>query len=234
MKVLAIGAHPDDVEIFCGGTIAKYAAKGHEIVMVSVTNGEIGSKELSCEEIIKIRRKEGEAAAKVIGAEYVWMGYRDQQFMITNDARLDFINLMRRVKPDVIITHYPDYVFSADHTLVGQIVSDVSLNILPPNIKTKYPYVEKAPIIYFMDSPAGIGFEPEEYVDISDNVETKRKMIKCHESQEMWVKYHCGSSLLEEAEVVSRFRGLQINVAHAEAYIRLKGFGRGIAGTLLP
>jgi LmbE family N-acetylglucosaminyl deacetylase len=85
MKILAIGAHPDDVEIFCGGTIAKYAAKGHEIVMVSVTNGEIGSKELSCEEIIKIRRKEGEAAAKVIGAEYVWMGYRDQQFMITND-----------------------------------------------------------------------------------------------------------------------------------------------------
>ena len=75
VKILAIVAHPYDIEMFCGGTLAKYTAKGHEIVMVTVTNGEIGSKELSCEEISKIRRKEGEAAAKVIGAEYVWMGY---------------------------------------------------------------------------------------------------------------------------------------------------------------
>lgn len=234
MNILAVGAHPDDVEMYCGGTLAKYAAKGHKVVMVTVTNGEIGSRDLPPEEISKIRKKEGEAAAQVIGAEYVWMGYRDQQFIITPEARLDFVDLLRKYQPDVIITHYNDYLFSADHTLTGQIVNDVSLLITAPNVKTRLPHIEKTPIMYFMDTPAGVGFEPEEYVDITDYVEIKRKMILCHKTQDSWLKYHCGGSVIDESEIVGKFRGLQSGVTYAESFIRVKAWPRGITGTLLP
>lgn len=233
MRVLAIGAHPDDCEMYCGGTLAKYAKTGNDVFMVSVTNGEIGSQTLPPEEISAIRHEEGKAAAAVIGAEYIWMGYQDQRFLIDNDVRMSFIDLFRYVKPDVVIGHYPDH-YSADHTLVGQIANDIAHLPTAPNIKSKYPCIHKAPVHYFMDSPAGMGFIPEEYVDITEYVQLKREMLLCHKTQDDWLKYHCGQSIINEAEIVGQFRGLQVNVPYAEGFIKVKAWPRSIAGTLLP
>ena len=78
MRVLAVGAHPDDLELLCGGTLAKYAQLGHHVTMAVATNGEVGSMTLTKEEIAAVRKAEAAAAAAVIGADFVWMGYPDE------------------------------------------------------------------------------------------------------------------------------------------------------------
>ena len=75
MRVLAVGAHPDDLEILCSGTLAKYAKQGHHVTMAVATNGEVGSMTLPNEEIAAVRKAEAAASAAVIGADFVWMGY---------------------------------------------------------------------------------------------------------------------------------------------------------------
>jgi len=98
MRVLAVGAHPDDLEMLCGGTLAKYTQQGHQVTMAVATNGEVGSMTLPKEEIAAVRKAEAEAAAAVIGADFVWMGYPDEFLFSREDTRLAFINLMRRAR----------------------------------------------------------------------------------------------------------------------------------------
>jgi len=235
MRVLGVGCHPDDLELFCGGTLAKYAKRGDEIFMAIATDGRIGSETLPPEEIVAVRKKEAEESAKVIGAELIWHGFQDQGFLDTMETRLALIDTIRRVNPDVILTHYfPDY-FSADHNNVGFTVNAVSMMATPPNIKTEHERIKHNPPVYFFDTAVGVGFNPEEYVDITDYLDIKREMIRKHKSQnEEWLQYHCGGTVMEHAEVLSCFRGMQAGVKHAEAFIRCKAWARSVIGTLLP
>ena len=107
MNILAVGAHPDDVEINCAGTLAKYAAQGHKVFIASATDGGVGSAVMSREEIIRVRAKEAAASAAVINAEFIGLGYEDEMFFEDREARLKFIDLVRYCKADVIITHNP-------------------------------------------------------------------------------------------------------------------------------
>ena len=103
MKVMAFGAHPDDIEISCSGTLAKYKGQGHDVAIVCVTNGEVGSPTLSKEEISVIRRKEAENSAKVIGAKFFWLNYPDEFLFNVSEVRLNFIETIRQFNPDIII-----------------------------------------------------------------------------------------------------------------------------------
>ena len=78
MRILAFSPHPDDVEILCAGTLAKYAAQGHEVAVAYVTDGGGGSPTLPCEEIAAIRKAEAEKSAAVLGARFIWMGIADE------------------------------------------------------------------------------------------------------------------------------------------------------------
>lgn len=95
MKVLAVGAHPDDLEILCVGTLAKYAQRGDSVTMAVATNGEVGSPTLCKAEIAEIRRHEAEASAAVIGAHLIWMNYPDEFLFSTEETRLTFLNMVR-------------------------------------------------------------------------------------------------------------------------------------------
>ena len=108
MNILAIGAHPDDVEISCGGTLAKYAKLGHKVFTATATNGNVGSATLPMEEIAAIRKEEARRAAAHIGAEYICLDYDDEMFFEDKNARLAFIDLVRYCKADIILTHNPD------------------------------------------------------------------------------------------------------------------------------
>src|SRR5262245_51661138 len=107
MRVLAVGAHPDDIEFLCAGTLAKYAQRGDKVTMAISTNGEVGSSTLSNDEIAKVREQEARASAAIIGAELVWLGYRDEFLYDNEETRLRYIDLVRECRPDVIITHDP-------------------------------------------------------------------------------------------------------------------------------
>ena len=138
MRVLAIGAHPDDLEMLCAGTLAKYAARGDHITMAVATNGEVGSPTLTKEEIAETRKAEAMAAADVIGAELVWMNHPDEFLFSNEHTRLHFLNVVRQSRPDVILTHAPsDY--HPDHRATGQIVWDIRVMTTVPNIKTQAP-----------------------------------------------------------------------------------------------
>ena len=109
MRVLAVGAHPDDVEILCGGTLARYAAAGHQVVVCHATTGDMGSFEHGREEISAIRLQEARAAAAILGAEHRTLGLADGEVNAADPAQKRLVvDLVRDARPDVILTHATD------------------------------------------------------------------------------------------------------------------------------
>ncbi len=224
MKIMAFEAHPDDIELSCAGTLAKYKALGHDVAIVCVTNGEVGSPTLPKEEIAAVRRKEAENSANVIGAEFFWLGYPDEFLFNNPDVRLNFIETIRRFAPDIIIATDKDNDYHPDHTTTGQIVWDTHVMTTVPNIKTKTKPCGKIADIYFMDTVAGINFLPDFYVDISDYWDQKQQMVECHKSQAEWLMDQYNASLVENAALHSRFRGYQAGCQYAEGFRKAKFF----------
>jgi LmbE family N-acetylglucosaminyl deacetylase len=217
MNVLAVGAHPDDLEILCGGTLAKYADRGDHVTMAVATNGEVGSATQPKNQIAEIRHQEAISAAKVIGADFIWMDYPDEFLFSTAETRLAFLNMVRGVNPDVILAHAPtDY--HPDHRTAGQILWDIRVMTTVPNIQTVNRPCSKIPEILYMDTIAGIDFTPEYYVDVSAVFVKKREMLACHQSQASWLENQYEMSYLEFIEYIGRYRGLQSGVRYAECF----------------
>ncbi|MDH3674677.1 MAG: PIG-L family deacetylase, partial [Anaerolineae bacterium] len=101
MRVLAVGAHPDDLEILCGGTLARYAQEGHAVIMCVATDGTAGHMEIKPPELAQIREREARAAAEVIKAEFIWLGYPDELIFNDRETRLAVIDAIRQARPDV-------------------------------------------------------------------------------------------------------------------------------------
>ena len=233
MRVLAVGAHPDDLEILCAGSLAKYALRGDHVTMAVSTNGEVGSSTLSKSEIAEIRKSEAKASADVIGAELIWMGYPDEFLFSNEQTRLDFLNMVRRARPDVILTHAPsDY--HPDHRTTGGILWDIRVMTTVPNIRTQAPPCETIPEIYYYDTIAGIDFTPQYYVDIGETFELKKKMLACHKSQSPWLEQQYNMSYLDFIEYTGRYRGLQCGARFAECFQPSPTWPKRIEAALLP
>src|SRR5512146_2572771 len=118
MRVLAIGAHPDDVEFLCGGTLCRYRDAGHQVTVGIATNGDQGHYEIAPTELAEVRHKEAEKAATLLGAELIWLGIHDEFLFDDAPTRLAFIEMVRRSKADVVFAHDPlDY--HQDHRVVA-------------------------------------------------------------------------------------------------------------------
>src|SRR3954470_7419919 len=123
MRILSIHAHPDDMEILAGGTIAILANQGHEITVVTMTPGDCGSREYDAEEIAGLRRQESAAAASLIGAKYVCAEFRDMAIFNDDGSRRRVTEVLRRARADVVITASPiDY--HCDHEATSILVRD--------------------------------------------------------------------------------------------------------------
>lgn len=233
MRILAVGAHPDDLEILCAGTLAKYRARGDTVVMCHVANGDKGHFVIPPEELTRIRHQEAKDAAAVIGAEAVAMGFRDMEIHDTEETRLRFIDMVRAARPDVIITHYPqDY--HTDHKAVSALMLEASFSATVPHVKTAHDYLPKLPVVYFMDTLAGMHFQPVEYVDITAFLPQKLEMMAKHQSQLVWLKEHDNYDALDAIETMAKFRGYQCGVKYAEGFIRYQVWGRNQPGCFLP
>jgi len=235
MRVLAFGAHPDDIEIECSGTLAKYAAQGHTVGIAVATRGDVGSPTLSRDEIAAIREQEARKSAAIIGAEFFWMGYDDEFLYDTPDVRRHFIDVIRAFRPDIVLCPDKDHDYHPDHTRTGQIVWDTHVMAAVRNIPTDHAECGKIHDIWFYDTTSGLNFQPEFYVDITDHWETKAKMVQCHESQNAWLMALYGRPTIYYAETQSRFRGLQAGCAFAEAFRPARVYPQSTAkDTLLP
>jgi LmbE family N-acetylglucosaminyl deacetylase len=233
MKVLAVGAHPDDLEILCGGTLARFSREGHSVTMAYSCRGDKGHFEIPPDELAKIRAREARNSASIIGAESIGLGIDDLELRVERGCLMRFVDLIRRVEPDIIITHHPDD-YMPDHTITSRLVFDASFIATLPHTKTRYPASRKITPIYHMDTLAGVKFEPCEYVDITETLETKLQMLEKHSSQIEWLSKHDGIDIVEFVKVVARFRGLQAGTKYAEGFCAAHAWGRNVANRYLP
>ena len=231
-RVLAIPAHPDDIEFQCAGTLALLAERGHEITIATMTPGDCGSRELSPDEIAAVRREEGRAAAAKIGAPYHCLEFRDLSIVIDNDSKRRVTELVRRVRPQIVFAPPPvDYM--DDHEATSRLVRDACFNASCPNYATRQwdpaPAAEQIPYLYYVDplggvDPWGTPVVPHFYVDVSAKFEIKRQMLACHASQREWLRAQHGvDEYLESQRRWSESRGAEVSVPHAEAFRQHRG-----------
>jgi LmbE family N-acetylglucosaminyl deacetylase len=234
MNILAVGCHPDDLEIGCFGTLSRYVKTGHKVTALHITNGNLGHVEIQPKELGIIRNKEAEKAAKVIGAEAITLDISDLDVNSMDDVlNEEMVRIMRDVQPDVIITH-PAQDYMRDHIEAGALAFRSSFHT---SIVHKFPqYSTTGAIvpIFYMDTLAGVDFLPTEYVDISEEIEKKLEALSCHESQIKWMKDHDGIDFIDFVRTCSKFRGLQCGVPFAEGFRQCQTWPRLSTKRLLP
>ncbi|MEZ4500545.1 MAG: PIG-L deacetylase family protein [Thermomicrobiales bacterium] len=235
LRVLAVGAHPDDLEYQIGGTLARYAAQGHHVTMAVVTNGNVGSSTLPPDEIAAIRFQEATASASLIGAELLWLDYDDEFFFYNEESRRHLIDVMRQARPDVVLAHWTDD-YHPDHSLSGQAVRDARIMTA---CRSQHRHRSSAAAgnskSSFSTTPGRINFQPEVYVDISSTFAIKQQMLAAHVSQNAWISdIFEGSSIGGMMETQSRFRGLQAGYRYAEGFRALETWPRAADFSLLP
>lgn len=218
LRVLAVGAHPDDVEIYCGGTLARFALAGHHVMMAYATNGDKGHLRIPPAELAVIREREARAAAAVIGAEVFWMGFPDGELFYDRQTREAFIDLLRQARPDLILTHWLE-AYHPDHVATGQLAFSASYLSTVPHIRTVHPASDRIPRIYYMDVDHDVRVEAAEYVDVTEVYNLKRQMLAAHESQLVWLREHDGIDVMTEMEARDRALGRQCGVAYAERFV---------------
>lgn len=191
LRILIIGAHPDDCEIKAGGVTALYRAAGHQVKFVSVTNGEAGHQRIPPEELAALRKAETDAVARLMGIEYEIMGNRDGQLMPTVEARFELIALIRRYKPDLILTHRPND-YHPDHRATSTLVCDAAYMVIVPHIVPEVPALRVNPVIAYLSdhfqrpSP----FAPTVVIDVEPVLESILDQMECHRSQFYdWLPY---------------------------------------------
>ncbi len=241
MNVLAIGCHPDDVEIACAGTLAKCVQRGDKVIVCHVSSGNLGHVIIPPDELRVIRANEAKRAGALAGIEVISAGFDDLEiFDNGKEARDVLVDIIRYADPDVIITHNPDD-YMPDHTAVSRLVFDASFTSTLPNY-TSYKHVYSNPDgkpaklvpIYYMDTLAGVNFQPTEYVDISDVIDLKINMLECHESQLVWMREHDGIDFADMVKTCSRCRGYQCGADYAEGFRMCQVYLKGTTKRLLP
>lgn len=241
MNVLAIGCHPDDVEIACAGTLAKCVKRGDKVTVCHVSTGNLGHVIIPPDELTLIRAEEARKAGSLAGIEVISAGFNDLEIYDNNkEARDKIVDVIRYAQPDFIITHTPnDYM--PDHTAVSKLVFDASFTATLPNY-TNYPHRYSDPNgepaklvpIFYMDSLAGVGFNPTEYVDISEEIDLKIEMLECHASQLVWMREHDGIDFADMVKTCSRYRGYQCGADYAEGFTQCQVYLKGTTKRLLP
>lgn len=231
-RVLALHAHPDDIEFQCAGTLALLADAGHHLTLATMTPGDCGSRDLPPEEIASLRREEARRSAALLSAEYHCLEFRDLAIVIDNDSKRRVTELIRRIRPDIVFTAPPvDYM--DDHEATSRLVRDACFNASCPNYATRAwepaPSTERIPYLYYVDPLEGMNLwrepvVPHCYVDVTRVFPRKRDMLALHNSQRAWLRAQHGvDEYLESQARWSAARGAEVGVPHAEAFRQHRG-----------
>src|SRR5262245_31610505 len=172
LRLLIIGAHPDDADFHAGGTAALYRAAGHVVKMVSMTNGDAGHQTLRGQPLAQRRRAEAAAAGAVIGARYGVLDNHDGELLPTLDNRFQVIRLIRTFRPDLVLTHRPND-YHPDHRYTSQLVQDAAYMVTVPAIVPETPHLPANPVIAYLpdDFQKPYPFQPAVVVDTGPVIE---------------------------------------------------------------
>ena len=175
VDVVAIGAHPDDVELTIGGTVAKLVDRGKRVVIIDMTRGEMGTRGTP-----ERRAEEAQEAARTLGAvERICLDLGDGTVMDTIDSRVKVVEQLRRLRPTIVLANYWEDLHP-DHNVCGQIVKNVMYTSGFKNFPAAGEPYRPNEFLFFMGH---FPFEPSFVVDVSDYFETKRRAIECYQSQ---------------------------------------------------
>ena len=234
MNVLAIGCHPDDIEINCVGTLIKCVQRGDNVTVCHVCNGNLGHEVIPPDDLRKIRIEEARSAGALAGINVVTCDIGDVLVSEANkDHRDRVVDVIRKANPDFIITHAPnDYM--PDHLAVSRLVFDASFAASVPHYETSEKTATKVTPIYYMDTLGGLDFIPTEYVDISDVIDLKLEMLEKHESQLKWMRDHDNIDFAEFVKTCARYRGLQCNSMYAEGFRQCLVYPKILPMRMLP
>lgn len=194
LRILVIGAHPDDCDLTAGGVAALYAEAGHEVTFVSATNGDAGHHEMGGAPLARRRKKEAEAAGAAIGINYLVLDNHDGELVPSLENRREFIRVIRECEPDLIMTHRPND-YHPDHRYTSQLVQDASYMVTVPNVVANTPHLKVNPVIVYLQDrfQKPYPFSPDVVVDIGPVIDKKIEMIHCHTSQFYeWLPYNHG------------------------------------------
>jgi len=205
LSVVCVGAHPDDPESGCGGTLARYAASGHRVTNIYLTRGEAGISGKSHQEAAAIRTAECEAACKILGVKPLFAGQTDGATEVNRDRAKALATLLSEQEPDVVFTHWP---------------IDTHPDHQAASLLTIRAYLGSARrfLLYFFEVNSGsqtLGFAPTAYVDIPATRAKKKEALFAHHSQngeQIYRQHH---------EIMETFRGRELGVAAAEAFAQL-------------
>ena len=201
-KILVIGAHPDDPETGCGGTMCLLADAGHDVVSVYLTRGEAGIPGKSHDEAAAIRVKEAEAACALTGARHIFMNQVDGSTEVNLERYREMRELIDRENPDVVLTHWPIDAHR-DHAVCGTLVLDA------------WRRLDRQFQLYYFEVMTGEQtqmFRPTHWVDISAVQQRKREACMCHKSQNLDPIYDGWHTPMEH------FRGIESRCQAAEAF----------------
>ena len=202
MNILAIGPHPDDIEIGCGATLAKSVERGHDVYLFVATEGAAGGEE-------KVRRKEQEDSAKILGAKQLFWGAMDDTKIEANkESIMQLEKIIEIIQPDLIFVNYVNDTHQ-DHRNMAAIVTSATR------------YVRN--VLYY-ETPTTLEFHPNIYVELNTElIETKEQMLLAHASQIDRTNIK-NLSIIEVSRSSAHFRGVQARVAYAEAFQSVRLF----------
>ena len=195
MRILALGAHPDDIEYGCGGTFIKFARRGDEIYFMVLTKGEFGGD-------AEVRQKEQEDAMKFIGVKKIfWAGYKDTELPNARIIISDIDRVISEINPNEVYVNYIDDIHQDHRTLAECTLAATR-------------YVRR---VFFYEDYTSVKFEPDIFVDIGDVLEEKQKLIQIYSSQVVKT-YPTKLDMIESVRATANFRGFQGKVKYAEGF----------------
>lgn len=204
LKIVVVGAHPDDPETGCGGTMSLLASEGHAVVSAYLTRGEAGIQGKSHAEAAAIRTKEALEACKIMNTRAEFIGQIDGSCEITSKRYIEMLDFIKAEKPDIVFTHWPIDAHR-DHRICSILVYDTWIN------------QNRGFELYYFEVESGgqtQNFAPTNFVDITSEIDKKHTACYCHVSQDMPLVYS------EFHEQMEKFRGMQANCKYAEAFIK--------------
>lgn len=225
--VVSVLAHPDDAEFLCAGVLTRLGReRGWEVHIASMTPGDCGSVEMPPEEISRIRRAEGAAAAALLGSTYHCLEERDLLVFYNEQALEKVVRLLRQIRPALVLTHSPaDYML--DHEMTSALTRAACFAAPIPNLfrdRGHAPALEHVPHLYYCDpiegkDPLGSEIMPAFGVDITSVIEEKTSMLAAHASQRSWLQRQHGlDQYVAAMRDWSAARGKMMGVPFAEGF----------------
>ncbi len=234
LRLLVIGAHPDDAEYKAGGLAALYRGLGHAVGFVSVTDGRAGHHRESGEPLVRRRRAEAAAAAATLGLTSEVWDHPDGALEPSLEARAQVIRAIRTFRPDLVLTHRPND-YHPDHRATSQLVQDAAYLLTVPAVCPDVPHLRRDPVIAYLsdDFTRPYPFDPTVLIDVGPVWEAKVDLLHAHASQFYeWLPYNGGyeaevpaSDELRRAWLSSRMEPLSRKIADRFRAHLVAGYG---------